>query len=257
MKKLTSSLRALPVILAGALLCAAATGCSSNADDSKRAPNDVPVPMAALQSTPEGEAQLKIATWELYKTKIHGFNVLARDRQGKVLHAINFRLLSQSQSQSTHPRVHLNFGYGATMLIDQEAGVIQSSIGREHLVVAKSLGDALKARRGADVQYGCWGDIFWAIGGLITTVPVCAATIPGLATGPIDGFIVASCVGTVLGGPVAGIVSAMEDCDSGLHASVSVDIQYDYFWDPFDNCWVNMADNSCMPGGGSDENLPP
>src|SRR5262249_6959447 len=155
---------------------------------SKRAPNDVPVPMAALQSTPEGEAQLQIATWELYKTKIHGFNVLARDRQGKVLHAMNFRVLSQGQSQSTHPRVHVNFGHGATMVVDQEAGIVQSSIGPEHLVVAKSLGAALKARRGADVQYGCWGDIFWAIGTFIASIPTCASVIPGIAEGPIDGF---------------------------------------------------------------------
>jgi hypothetical protein len=246
----------VPSLALPALLAVLATGCSSGSDESKKpAAKDAPVALAAIQSTPESEAKLHIATWEMYESKLHGYSVVARDRAGKVLHAIGVHVVSQSQG-APNPRVHLNFGHGATLVVDKELGVVQSSITREHLALGQSLSDALKASDARkDIQYSCLGDILWAVGGVIATIGTCASVVPGVVEGPLDGFNVAACVGTFTGGAVAGTVSAWQDCrsnDSNPYqgtSQVTVEVSYDYYWDPGQACWADYGSGWCDEAG--------
>jgi hypothetical protein len=236
-------------------ILATAAGCSAGSEPQNATHPEAPAALAAIQSTPESEASLHVASWELYESKLHGYNVLARDRVGKVLHAINVHVISQSQSP--YKRVRLDFGHDAVMVVDQELGVVHSSLTREHLEISKGLGDALAAsKQRGETPYSCLGDILWAVGGLIATIPACAAVIPGVATGPIDALAVAACVGTFVGGAAAGTVSAWQDCTSNSSgfqgtAQVSVEVSYDYYWDPYNDCWAYMSSNQCYSQVGS------
>ncbi len=64
-------------------------------------------------------------------------------------------------------------------------------------------------------EYGCIGDILWTIGGGLAAIGTCASVpltnLPGAA----------ACAGTIIGGPVAGAVSAWEDCGGSSSSSSS------------------------------------
>ena len=170
------------------------------------------VPIATMAATAETTAATGITKWELYHAKraqgaSSAFEVVARGAQDHVVRALKVSVLSE-----THIKKKQWISNAPHLIIDGKKGTILEStltigalethqrLGRDSAIHAKSQ------------EYGCFGDIFWAIGGFIVSVPTCAAIVPSLAIAPITPGAVALCVGAVIGGPVAGIVSAIEDC---------------------------------------------
>jgi hypothetical protein len=245
--KVQSSLR-FASILFGAIAVGSLSGCSGA--DSTPATAHVheaaPTALAAIYATPEGVAKTGIALWELYdgRTPASGFNVIGRDANRKIRRAMNVQVVSQS---SGNKQVRLTFTGGASALVDAKLGLVESTLTSEHAEFGKYLSDALNAR--GKEPYGCVGDIFWAVGGLIGTIGACGAAIPGIVTGPFDGFLVAGCVGAFLGGAVAGTVSAYEDCGSQGSPSITETISYTSYYDDDQGCWASMDTGECMGGG--------
>jgi hypothetical protein len=245
--KVQSSLRFASILL-GAIAVGSLSGCSGA--DSTPATAHVheaaPTALAAIYATPEGTAKTGIALWELYdgRTPASGFNVIARDGNRKILKAMNVQVVSQS---SGNKQVRLTFTGGGSALVDAKLGVVESSLTNEHAEFGKYLSDALNA---SDKEpYGCVGDIFWAVGGLIGAIGVCGSVLPGIITGPADAFLVAGCVGTILAGPVAGTVSAFEDCGNQGNPTVTVTISYTAYYDDDQGCWASMDTGECQGGG--------
>lgn len=168
-------------------------------------------PIATMATSAETQAETGASTWQLYhvhKTAPNAqraFEMVARDPNGKVLHAMKVQMIKEPANGLYSSASHLPH-----ILIDSKGVVRESTLSTTALATQQRFArDASQAKL---EEYGCVGDIFWAVGGLIVSIPTCAAIIPGAATGPLDIGIAAACVGTVAGGPVAGTISVVEDC---------------------------------------------
>lgn len=181
-------------------------------------------PLAKIPTSAETLAATGAATWEIYSGKLtdpavrQEYVVVARSAKGHVLHTVKVQTLSNVSSAKLTSTAGSSV---SRIVVDSTGHVLESTLDAEKL--------AFHARLAHDVsqakteEYGCIGDIFWALGGFIVSIPTCAAIVPSIAVAPITPAAIQLCVGTVLGGPVAGGISVIEDCGQG---------PIDTDWDP-------------------------
>jgi len=175
-------------------------------------------PLAAIPTTADTLAETGVVIWEVFEADPgdpdagRAFAVVARDAHGQAMHVIKVETTSRLQmTNDSTSNAH-------RMVFDSKGKLLKSTIAPADLSFSRRFAHDVSAAQ--MVEYGCIGDIIWALGGLIVSIPVCAATIPGAATGPLDASAVAACLGTITAGPVAGMVSVFEDCgpgDDGRH----------------------------------------
>ena len=213
-------------------------------------------PDATLPTSAQTQAETGAATWEIYQHKQTNPNVrreymvVARSAQGGIVHTM--RLTSLQHLPTIPPASSVNAAV-SQLIVDGKGHVLLSTLDSTKVAFHQRLADDVSHAKME--QYGCIGDIFWAIGGLIATLPACALIVPGAVLGPIDGAVVATCVGTVLGGPVAGTVSVIEDCGNG-----PVEEDFDptnggmilVMDEPYTGDWDWSDDGSGDDGGGDD-----
>jgi len=194
------------VSLGLALVGASLVGCT------EAPPTKHNLPLEVVPTSAETLAATGVATTEFYHVRrkptdaAPSYEIVSRSATGKVLHAMRVQLLQgdPTAAAAASKKPH--------MLIDGQGHLLASTLSRPALEAQQKVAkDVVQSRT---EEYGCIGDIFWTIGGVIVSVPTCAAVVPGALTGPLDAAAAALCVGAVVGGPVAGGVSVYEDCSS-------------------------------------------
>jgi uncharacterized membrane protein YgcG len=240
-----------------ALLGASLVACGTNTSHTGSNPTtstSSPVPLSTVALSAKTQAETGAATWQFYKAKPtvanaeDAFEMVARSAHGKVLHAMKVEMIrgpladSARGAQVSTSKPH--------MLIDENGHILESTLSVSALQLHQKLaGDAQQANM---QEYACVGDIAWTVGGVIVSIPACAAIVPGAATGPLGAGVIATCVGTVIAGPVAGAISVYEDC-----SSIGDGIWNFFFQDDdgeIENEWGTPPPGEAPNGGGIADN---
>jgi hypothetical protein len=248
-------------VIGGALLLGTTTLACGSSHEAAPAPKHQ-LPLVTMPASAETTAATGITTWELYNARrsvgaTQAYEVVARSAESSVVRAMKVQMISQKvikgagRSTFVSSKPHL--------LMDGKGVVLESTLTRGAMEANIHLKHDTSARGGAQ-QYGCQGDILWAIGGFIATFATCSLAVAGAVIGPADALMVVACAGTAV--ETAGaVISSYEDCtpqpspqwhagDDNSEYEVTVAFEEDNTWTGSDGETGDWGDWGGGGGGG-------
>jgi hypothetical protein len=170
------------------------------------------VPLSVIAASPETNAETGVATWELFRARRtapnakRAYALVARDAHAHVIHSMRVQMIEETAGQSSQ----VSTSSSRHMLIDQQGSVLENTLTLPDVQLHQKFGHDANLSS-TPQEYGCYGDIAWSIGGLVGAIGTCGLAFAALP--PFSVFAVLACVGAVVAGPIAGVISVVEDCD--------------------------------------------